>query len=391
MLRRACRAVGAIVCLLLVIGCPRKPVIGVLLPTTGNASNYGESIESGIRLAVSDARERGQMPGDLEVVFADTESKPQQAAMQLSQLASDRGVKLFIAGATSDEARALLPMLERHQVVCLSPSASAPSLTRDSHLFFRIYPSDELEGNTAGKFIFDRLSKGRVLLYVGDNEYVRGFEPEFRRQYEEKLGGAVVARIAVTEPGWEEKGAAKLKELKPEAVYIVGYAEEILEVLRHLKREQFEGFIVTTSAFDSSKVIQEAGPLAEGVVFPLPPFDRASDKEPVRGFVQRYMDTHQRAPDILAAHGYDAMCLAIEVLKLAHPPELAEIKKALRFGIQEYPGVTGPIMFDDFGNVKHYPKMYIVHDGQVVSYERYIESERNRIVRDLQQLLKPGQ
>ena len=64
MVRRAGAALGVVVVLsCLLVGCGSKPVVGVLLPTTGSASNYGESIESGIRLAISDATARQQRPG----------------------------------------------------------------------------------------------------------------------------------------------------------------------------------------------------------------------------------------------------------------------------------------------------------------------------------------
>ena len=147
------------------------------------------------------------------------------------------------------------------------------------------------------------------------------------------------------------------------------------------------GRVVTTSAFYSSRVIREAGALAEDILFPLPPFDRTSDKEPVLGFVNHYMDTYERAPDVFAAHGYDAMRYAIEVMRLATPPQLQEIRRAMQFGVTEFMGVTGPILFDDYGDVKHYPKMFIVKDGQVLSYQRYLKTERARILREVQNLL----
>jgi branched-chain amino acid transport system substrate-binding protein len=372
---------------LLSTGCGGAPVIGVLLPTTGGAETYGLSVESGIRLALSEARELEQVPPRLEVVWADTQSDPQQAVLEYRKMVETRGVKLVIGGAISGEALALIPVLEETRVICLSPSASAPGLAQKSNLFFRIFPSDELEGHTAGKFLHDRLGKSKAILYTGDNEYTRGIEPEFRRQYEEALGGAVVERIDLTAGDWESVSRAALRGHRPEAVCIIAYAPEILDVLRHLSAERFDGRVLTTSAFYSTEVIREAGELAEGVLFPLPPFDRTSDKEPVVSFVHRYMDTYQRAPDVFAAHGYDAMRLAMEVMKIASPPETPEIKKALHFGVTEFMGVTGPILFDDHGDVKHYPKMFIVKDGQVVSYQRYMKAERARILREVQDLL----
>ncbi len=367
------------------VGCGSKPVVGVLLPTSGSASIYGESIDSGVRLALSDLRE-GRLPGEtlpasLQIAWADTGSNPQQAVNELRRLVSERRVKLVIGGATSSEAQALVPVLEELNLVCLSPSASMPGLTKGTDRFFRLYPSDELESATVAKFLLDRIKRDAVVLYTGDTDYTRGIEPEFRKQYEPR--GKVLERIDLTRPDWQAESGAALKQHTPGAVYIVGYAEEILEVLRHLAAVSFQGQVVTTSAFDNSVVIQRAGALAEKVMFPLPPFDRTQQKDPVGGFVDRYMRTYQRAPDVLAAHGYDAMRVAVKALTLAKPPEASKLKKALHFDVSGFPGVTGEIAFDDFGDVKHYPTMRVIADGQVISYEKYIEIVKRGILNSL--------
>ncbi len=391
MLRRVGSAIGRILVLTgFLSGCIGKPIVGVLLPTTGAAASYGESIESGIRLALSDARERGDLPTGFEVVWADTESDSARAVAEFRKMVEERGAKMVIGGATSAEAMALIPVLDELDVVCLSPSASAPGLAQRSRLFFRIYPSDELEGHTAANFLFERLGKHDVLLFTGDTDYTRGIKPEFLKQFQEALGGTVVDDIALTEDGWRETAAKVLVRSRVEAVYVIGYAEEILSVVQFLSARGFEGRIVTTSAFYSGQVIREAGEAAEGVLFPLPPFDRTSEKEPVLSFVNHYMDTYERAPDVFAAHGFDAMGLTIQVMNFAKPPETLEILKALNYGVAEFMGVTGPILFDDYGDVKHYPMMFIVHEGQVLSYQRFLEAERRRILHQVQDLLATG-
>ena len=391
MLRRVGSAIGSVLVLTgFLSACSGKPIVGVILPTTGAAASYGESIESGIRLALSDARERGDLPAGFEVVWADTGSDPARAVAEFRKVVEERGAKMVIGGATSAEAVALIPVLDELDVVCLSPSASAPGLAQRSRLFFRIYPSDELEGHTAANFLFERLGKHDVLLFTGDTEYTRGIKPEFLKQYQEALGGTVVDDIALTEDGWQEVAAKVLARSRVEAVYAIGYAEEILSVVQFLSARGFEGRIVTTSAFYSGQVIREAGEAAEGVLFPLPPFDRTSEKEPVLSFVNQYMDTYERAPDVFAAHGFDAMGLTIQVMNIAKPPETLEILKALNYGVAEFMGVTGPILFDDYGDVKHYPMMFIVHGGQVLSYQRFLEAERRRILHQVQDLLATG-
>lgn len=385
--RRLIAIFGAVIAAATLAGCGSKPVVGVVLPISGSASGYGESIESGMRLAINDARDTGQLPPQFEVVWADSGSDPSTGIAEVRRLVKERGAKLILGAATSSEARALVDVLDDINVVCLSPSASTPGLTEDSKLFYRIYPSDELEGHTAGKFMIDRLGATETVLFAGNPEYVAGIVPEFRRQYEGSLGGEIVATVDLLSEGWDQGVSGILREHKPTAVYIVGYAEEILEAIRQLRADGFKGRIVTSSAFFTSQVLKAAGALSEGVLFPLPPFDRTVETEPVVSFVHRYMDTFERAPDVFAAHGYDAMKIAIQVFAIAIPPETPEINKALHFGVTDFMGVTGPILFDDHGDVKHYPKMFIVKDGQVLGYRRYLDAERKRILRQVQNLL----
>jgi branched-chain amino acid transport system substrate-binding protein len=391
MFRRIGLTIGAVAVLSMVlIGCRSKPVVGVLLPTTGEAGTYGESIESGIRLAISDARDREGLPEGFDVVWVDTESDPDRAVSELRRLASERGIKMVIGGATSSEAQAIVEVLDELEVVCLSPTASTPGISQRSRLFFRIFPSDELEGHTAARFMFDRLGQAKTVIYSGAGDYAAGIEPEFEHQFVETLGGEIVARIDVGDGDWRTASNAVLPGSGVGAVYLVGYAPQIFEVVTHLRETGYGGRIVTTSAFFNDQIIRQAGDAAEGILFPLPPFDRTSDKEPVLGFVNRYMDEFGKAPDVFAAHGYDAMWLTIQVMTIANPPDTNQIRKAFHFGMNELMGVTGPILFDDHGDVKHYPKMFIVNEGQVLSYQRYIKTERERILREVQELLVSG-
>jgi branched-chain amino acid transport system substrate-binding protein len=388
MLRRLVSALGVVVAVTgLVSGCGSKPVVGVILPSTGPAASYGESIESGIRLGLNDARARRELPTGFEVIWADSGSDPERAIAELRTMVTDNDVKMIIGGATSAEAVALIPVLDDLEVVCLSPSASAPGLAQMSRYFFRIYPSDELEGHTAATFLFERLGVARVVLFSGDTDYTRGIKPEFLKQYEDALGGVVMEEIELADPQWRERARAALQPPDGRAIYVIGYAPEILQVVTFAREIGFAGRIVTTSAFYSGDAIREAGAAAEGVLFPLPPFDRTSEKEPVLSFVNHYMETYQRAPDVFAAHGYDAMGFTVRIFQKADPPSTLEILKAINFGVAEYNGVTGPILFDDYGDVKHYPKMFIVNDGLVLSFQRYLETERKRILNQVQDLL----
>jgi 3-deoxy-D-arabino-heptulosonate 7-phosphate (DAHP) synthase class II len=95
-----------------------------------------------------------------------------------------------------------------------------------------------------------------------------------------------------------------------------------------------------------------------------------------------------RRADIYAAHAFDAMRVAIFVAGEAKSFSPVEIRKILAFGVKEFPGVTGIIQFNDYGDVHHNPIMFIVKDGHVLNYERYIEEEKAKIREKIKKLLE---
>jgi len=371
----------------LISGCGSKPVIGILLPTTGSASSYGESMKKAIDLALEQAEAEGTKPADLQVVWGDSASNPETGRKEILRLGA-AGAKLIIAGTTSDTARAFLPALDDADVVVLSPSASAPSLTKDSRRFFRLFASDELEGQRAGRFLYEGQGRQTVLIFSQDSEQARGIEPPFRQVFEGAMGGTVVGRVLIGEPGWHKNCADLINVHRPEAIYIIAYANETLDALRHIREKGFTGTICVSSAFYSGEVIEREPELVEGVFFPQPAFEIQSDLPLVRDFVEAFRATYGTDPDIYAAHAYDATRVALHVPEFTRAWEASEIRRALQFEIKEYPGVTGPIQFDDYGDVRHNPVMFIIKDGVVMNYQTYLEIEKAKIRDKIKKLLQ---
>jgi branched-chain amino acid transport system substrate-binding protein len=365
--------------------CNSKPVVGVLLPMSGEASTYGESMKRGIDLALE--MDAAVLPSGYQVLWGDTASDPATGAAELKRLAGE-GARLFVAGTTSDTARALLPVLDDTDTIAISPSASAPSLTKDSRRFFRVFASDELEGRRAGRFLYDDQDKTSVLIYAADSEQSRGIEPPFRLVFEQAMGGEVVGRVALDDEGWEAQSADLLAAHRPASVYIIGYGDKTVEALRHLREKGYDGPICATSAFYTSRIVEENPEAVEGVFFPQPAFDVQSEARLTQDFVNAYRQKFQEDPDIYAAHAFDAMRVVTFVSGEAKSFSAVEVRKIIAFGVKEFPGVTGIIQFNDYGDVHHNPIMFIVKDGHVVNYERYIEEQREEIRKKINELLK---
>jgi branched-chain amino acid transport system substrate-binding protein len=365
--------------------CGREPVVGVLLPMTGSASTYGQSMKNGIDLALD--QEQANLPEGFQVLWGDTASDPATGAAELVRVA-DQGARIILAGTTSDTARALLPVLDETDTIAISPSASAPSLTKDSRRFFRIFASDELEGRRAGRFLYEDRDKTSVLIFAEDTAQARGIEPPFRQVFEQAMGGEVVGRIVIGSPRWEQDAADLLAAHRPASVYVIAYGDMTIDVLRFLRKKRFDGPICASSAFYTGPIVESNPDLVEGVFFPQPAFDMKSESQLTQDFVATYQQQFQRDPDIYAAHAYDAIRVAIFVAGEASSFSATEIRKVLAFGMNEFPGVTGIIQFNDYGDVRHNPIMFIIRDGQVLNYERYISEEKAKIRDRIKELLK---
>ncbi len=381
---------GLIAALLPLSACSKAPVLGILLPISGDAATYGKSMSDAIHLALEEAKADGSLPQGFQAVWADSGSEPEQGVAEFKQLVERSGAQLVIGGCKSDVAAALVPVLEKEDTICISPSASAPSLIKKSKLLFRLFPSDDLEGTRAGDFLYKEQGRRKVLIFSSGNEHARGVEPEFRHEFEQNLGGKIVARILLDDPGWKRQATDALTSGQPDAVYIIAYAQPTADVLQFLQKKHFTGTRCVTSAFYNRAVLDANRALVEGVFFPLPSFDADSDVKIVKDFVGTYRERYGVAPDIFAAHAYDAARVAIFIMKKSKYLQTDEIRKTIQFELTDFTGVTGAIRFDDYGGVRHNPIMYIIMDGKVQNFERYRKRRLDAIRQQLFKELAPA-
>jgi branched-chain amino acid transport system substrate-binding protein len=349
--------------LILAGGCGQKKVlIGVVLPETGDSSPYGTSLKTGIKLAFDGAVAAKKAPAGLEVIYRDSGSNPTLAATQTEAL-FNQGAVIVIGGATSTEARSMIPVAEKTGGVILSPSASAPELAASSNLFFRVFPSDSLEGARAAKYlVVDRKLK-QVLVVEEDNPYTHGLLPVFTTELK-KLGGEVVGTVNIGADGWEKQLMEALDD-KPEALYVCGYGEAILQGLLEIRGLEYPGVVLTTSAISTVDLVWRGGRLVEGVTFPATGIDFASQQEPMKSFVARYKDANNNlVPDLYAAHGFDTAWVALWALEGPQLQGKTELLERL-LGMSGRVGVTGPLSFDEVGNANYRLRMQCVRGGKV--------------------------
>lgn len=369
------------------IGCQKETSIqiGAVLPLTGSAQVYGQSIRKGIELAFAKlVASESEYQYALSVV--DSESDPEKAAELVKQLYGD-GAIAVIGGVTTAEALQSVTVADEYDRVLLSPSASTPQLTGISKYFYRVFVSDAREGTTMANFATQKLKVASVVILAKEDAYAQGnqevFETNFIRQ-----GGEVLEKILFPAVGGDFSGLIeRVMTLKPDAVYLAAYAEEISEMVRELRQQKFEGYILSTAAFASPEIIEQVGAPAEGVFLTQAGFDTQSEVPLIKDFVDAFRAKYGLTPDLYAAHGYDSVMVLAAAIGESGSEFASELWSGLR-ALRDYQGVTGTLQFDERGDVQKFPRVYVINEGRLVDYQKEIEERRREIIERLRELEK---
>jgi branched-chain amino acid transport system substrate-binding protein len=385
----AARALASIaLCALGIIasGCGDKVIpIGAILPITGDDAVYGEPVKKGIELAYEEIQANPDYATKMVLTVVDSASDSEKAKEQLAAQ-YDAGALLAIGGITSSEAKAMIAVAERYDKVLVSPTASAPELSGLSRSFYRIWPSDFAAASRMAQFVSRDLEIDEVVVVAAEaHEYAMGIQGAFLSAYE-GLDGKVVETIEFPEHTSDFSGLLdRVMTLAPKAVYLTAYGEAIGQMITELRNRGYDGKILTTSAFASPRFIVPVGDAAQGVILTQTVFELDSDYAHIRNFVTRFKAKYGEAPDIFAAHGYDVMKIVAEAVQ-GRPPIPSEVPKGLR-DIEDFPGVTGSIKFNEKGDVLKFPRVYIIgRDLLLYDYTERVRQQQDEIKKRREEL-----
>lgn len=105
--------------------------IGVLASLTGALESYGKQTRQGFELGLEYATD-GTMEiagKTIEVVFEDTETKPEVAVQKATKLLEDDQVDFLVGSSSSGDTLAVLPLAEEYEKIMIVEPAVADSIT----------------------------------------------------------------------------------------------------------------------------------------------------------------------------------------------------------------------------------------------------------------------
>ncbi len=332
--------------------------VGVYLSTTGPIAAWGRLEWQGIKVA--NKIEPYVRNKRIKLILEDAGSKPEGAAMAVGRLI-DMGVKFVIGPVTTSNALAALPILEKHRVVDVIPTANGMGLVKNRRLASRVCFTNDIQAKIMSEYIASnhKYRKGVVVEDIS-GDYSVDLAHRFIKDFI-KNGGRIVKIYKVQFMQHDFSAlATHIKQIKPDFVFISAYYNTIAMFLRQLRSINCRVKVFSGSAASSYALIKIAGRDAEGLEFsddfdPLMPLNGVAKK-----FIKSFKKRFKRLPDSPEALAADAYFLLIKAINRVGENQ---IKVAEFVRNTTFYGVTGKIVITN-GTLKRTVVIRRIHNGK---------------------------
>ncbi|MFB9367710.1 branched-chain amino acid ABC transporter substrate-binding protein [Kitasatospora sp. NPDC001664] len=341
-------------------------------PLSGDNAALGVHMENGVKLAVKQANERGDLPFSLVYVATDDAGSADQSPAAAQKVIDDEKVLATIGPAFSSPTKAAGQLYSQANLLALTPSASSPSLTTLGFgSFLRGIPNDNAQGGGMAAYYAKKLKAKKVFLVDDKTEYGIGLSAVAENDL--KAAGVEVVRQSVPQktPDYTAVATAA-KNSNADALIYAGFYADAAPFAKKLKEAGFDKPRIASDGVNDKKFIELAGAASEGWLVTCPCVD-ASVEEGIKKFTADYQAEFKTAPGTYSAESFDATNLVIEQLKALGPDAtrdqvLAKAKQA------DYKGLTKRFRFDAKGEFPDKTAFLYEVTGGTIVYRGNIET-----------------
>jgi branched-chain amino acid transport system substrate-binding protein len=294
---------------------------------------------------------------------------------------SDEAVKMIyddhdwaIFGSISSESTHIILRVALKAEIPIVNSASTDPTIPETYIpwYFTDLQDDRVQTYTLARHIFTELGLKRVGILRVNNRYGRMGVPKLR-DAARRLGHPIVIEQKYL-PGDTDftRELRIIRDSHVDAIVLWADQAETANILKQMRAMGMKQGVFGSYRTIGPDLLAQAGAAAEGfeAVFPYDP----TRKDPNwLEFNQRFETRFHEEPEQFASLAYDAMNALLDSICRAGLNR-ARIHDALA-DIQQYDGVTGPMVFDP--NQKNVAPMYLgtVHNGSIIYRIATMEKE----------------
>lgn len=366
--------------------------IGALNPITGAGSAYGSGMQKAIAFAIDEVNVAGGAGGRKLQMFAeDSQTSADAAVLAARKLIEINKVDAILGTWSSGETLAIMPMVQESGIIEMNASAAAAVQEQDKKdLVWRFEASNKRYGQAFLAMCEKRGFKRPATMALNAPSSL-GNAQSFERAWEDKGKGKVVASVV-----YEPKRPSYRSELQqvlaanPDVIVAGCYTPDAIILLREAYELGAKSRWIMPGGSANDQVAKALPPDVTNGVIAIETV--ANEGSPaLKRFSAAYVKAtgHSSVDNIFAAMTYDmviSLALAIEAAgsnadraaidakfrEVSNPPgqkvsSFEEGKALLKQGKKiDYDGASGPIDYDEAGDVTPLFGVYVFEGGKRV-------------------------
>ncbi len=335
--------------------------VALLLPFTGNYSQYARAVLEGVQLALHLPTGGGGASLGFEVY--DTAGGFSSLKGIIDQVSADPGIVAILGPLSSSSTAAASLSLQKKDLTLISPTASEKGLHELCENVYTLNFIDESLATRIAEFAVNDLGLHDFSALFPMDDYGYRMVRAFIERVEELGGRMLVAQgypISATTFDVELK---RIRYYAPEALFIPAHSEEIPMLAPQISFYGLDDVqILGTNGWNNKRVARLGGKYVEGAFF-TDSFFEDSPRIAYREFSSRYEKVYHKEASRVAALGFDAMNLIKWGLD-RHPGRSRS--RAIDFSdLHDYRGATALFSMGEDGYLLKEPLLLTITGGKV--------------------------
>lgn len=318
--------------------------IGVILPISGSASDFGIGGLNGFNLALKEINNKGGVLGKkIEIIVKDDSNNENISKLAALDLIHNESVVAITGVPFTNIALSVAPVCQESKIPMLTAVATNPEVTKVGDYIFRTCFNDNFQGYALALFAeSDLKAKSCAITFDSKNKFSSGLAQTIKSNFE-NLGGKVLLYEGHPE-NIKDFGEIILHciEVKPDVIFCTDLYEDAGLFCKQARKLGFDGPIIGGDGWDSPEIIKIAGTSLNNTYY-ASHYYKFEDNPVTSSFLNNYKEKFKAEPNVESALCYDSLRLLAEVIKEAGSTEPSKVKDAFHKVV--YYGVTGKIEY----------------------------------------------
>jgi len=344
------------------------------LPMTGSSIGQSQSMVNGIKLALAQSNStacNGKLKIDYQPLDDATAAAgkwdPAQETGNANKAVADNNVVAYIGTFNSGAAKLSIPILNKANLVMVSPANTYPGLTKagkgeanepnkyypnGKRNFARVVPADDLQGSAAANWA---KSLGVKKVYILDDQelYGKGIADVFDATAK-KLGIQVLGHEGIDPKAADYKALmTKIKALNPDLIYFGGITDnnagQLVKDMRNVGMTSEQVKFMGPDGIFEQAFIDAGGKDANGVYATFGGVPAKELKGTGHTWYESYKKTYNVEPEAYASYGYEAGKAVVNGINKVCKNDRVAIRDAV-MNTKDFKGLLGTWSFDPNGD-----------------------------------------